>query len=82
MDSTFDFDPHLPALPLAFDLPAVARLFAEQWPRANDTQPIEITVRYEFIVDGVTQINLSATFDPGDLFAHGIYEPPPAVAGV
>ncbi|HEX6400800.1 MAG TPA: hypothetical protein VF108_10095 [Actinomycetota bacterium] len=53
-----------------------------RWDAQASTQPIEITVRYEFIVDGVTQINLSATFDPGDLFAHGIYEPPPAVAGV
>jgi hypothetical protein len=26
----------------------------------------------------VHQINLVATFDPGDLFAHGIYQPPPA----
>jgi len=42
MDSTFDFDPQLPALPLAFDLPAVARLFADQWPRANDLRPIRI----------------------------------------
>jgi hypothetical protein len=43
MEHAFDFDPQLPALPLAFDLPAVARLFAEQWPRANDTRPIQIT---------------------------------------
>lgn len=53
-----------------------------RWDAQASAQPIEITVRYEFIVDGVTQINLSATFDPGDLFAHGIYEPPPAAAGV
>ena len=53
-----------------------------RWDAQASTQPIEITIRYEFIVDGVTQINLSATFDPGDLFAHGIYEPPPAAAGV
>jgi hypothetical protein len=42
MDHTFDFDPQLPALPLAFDLPAVARLFADHWPRAGDRQPIQI----------------------------------------
>src|SRR5262245_15999731 len=42
MNDTFDFDPQLPTLPLAFDLAAVARLFAEQWPRANDARPIEI----------------------------------------
>src|SRR3954471_14273159 len=42
MSYTFDFDPQLPALPLAFDLTAVAQLFAEQWPRA-EAGPIEIT---------------------------------------
>jgi hypothetical protein len=42
MNHTFDFDPQLPALPLAFDLAAVARLFAEQWPRA-EAGPVEIT---------------------------------------
>jgi type II secretory pathway pseudopilin PulG len=42
------------------------------------THPIEITIRYEYIVDGTHQIDLSATFDPGDLFAHGIYQAPPA----
>jgi hypothetical protein len=41
MSQTFDFDPHLPALPLAFDLAAVSRLFAEQWPRA-EAGPVEI----------------------------------------
>jgi aminoglycoside phosphotransferase (APT) family kinase protein len=41
MSHTFDFDPQLPALPIAFDLAAVARLFAEQWPRA-ETAPVEI----------------------------------------
>jgi hypothetical protein len=42
MGYTFDFDPQLPALPLAFDLTAVARLFAEQWPRAQ-AGPVVIT---------------------------------------
>ncbi len=42
MNQTFDFDPQLPALPLAFDLTAVAQLFAEQWPRA-EAGPLEIT---------------------------------------
>lgn len=32
MDNPFRFDPQLPDLPLAFDLDAVARLFAERWP--------------------------------------------------
>jgi type II secretory pathway pseudopilin PulG len=49
-----------------------------RWDAEASVQPIEITIRYEYIVDGVTQINLLATFDPGDLFAHGIYQPPPA----
>jgi Tfp pilus assembly protein PilV len=53
-----------------------------RWDVQAQTQPIEITIRYEFIVDGVTEINLAATLDPGDLFARGIYEPPPAAAGV
>jgi Tfp pilus assembly protein PilV len=52
-----------------------------RWDASASTQPIEITIRYEFIVDGVTQINLSATFDPGELLARGIYEPPPAQQG-
>ncbi len=42
MNHTFGFDPKLPALPLAFDLTAVARLFTEQWPRA-EAGPVEIT---------------------------------------
>ena len=42
MNHTFDFDPQLPALPLAFDIAAVARLFVEQWPRA-EAGPVEIT---------------------------------------
>jgi type II secretory pathway pseudopilin PulG len=51
------------------------------WDVQASTAPIEITVRYEYIVDGVTEINLAATFDPGALLARGIYEPPPAVQG-
>jgi Tfp pilus assembly protein PilV len=51
----------------------------KRWDVQATTQPIEITVRYEFIVDGVAEINLVATFDPGALLARGIYEPPPAV---
>jgi hypothetical protein len=42
MASAFNFDAQLPALPLAFDLDAVARLFAEQWPRAGQ-RPDAIT---------------------------------------
>lgn len=49
-----------------------------RWDAEATVQPVEITIRYEYIVDGVTQVNLKATFDPGDLFAHGIYQPPPA----
>jgi hypothetical protein len=49
-----------------------------RWDAQAITNPIEITIRYEYIVDGLHQINLTATFDPGDLFAHGIYQPPPA----
>lgn len=37
MDQRFDFDPQLPALPLAFDLGAVARLFEERWPGTADS---------------------------------------------
>ncbi|HWL90932.1 MAG TPA: hypothetical protein VNP90_06165, partial [Actinomycetota bacterium] len=53
----------------------------KRWDVTASTQPIEITLRYEFIVDGITQIDLSSTFDPGDLLAHSIYEPPPATQG-
>jgi type II secretory pathway pseudopilin PulG len=52
-----------------------------RWDVQAGTQPIEITIRYLLIVDGVDQIDLSTTFDPGDLLARGIYEPPPAVQG-
>ncbi len=52
-----------------------------RWDVTASTHPIEVTLRYELIVDGVTQINLLSTFDPGDLLAHGIYEPPPATQG-
>jgi type II secretory pathway pseudopilin PulG len=49
-----------------------------RWDAEAITHPIEITIRYQYIVDGVTEINLKTTFDPGDLLAHGIYQPPPA----
>ncbi|HEX6580201.1 MAG TPA: hypothetical protein VF195_04950 [Actinomycetota bacterium] len=49
-----------------------------RWDAEASVQPIEITIRYQYIVDGVTEMNLLATFDPGDLFAHSIYQPPPA----
>jgi type II secretory pathway pseudopilin PulG len=49
-----------------------------RWDAEATVRPVEITIRYEYIVDGVSQINLKATFDPGDLFTHGIYQPPPA----
>jgi Tfp pilus assembly protein PilV len=49
-----------------------------RWDAEATAQPIELTIRYEFIVDGITEINLSAKFDPGDLFTHGVYQPPPA----
>ena len=49
-----------------------------RWDVEAITRPIQITIRYEYIVDGVHQIDLEARFDPGDLFAHSIYEPPPA----
>ena len=53
-----------------------------RWDVQAVAQPIEITIRYEFIVDGVTEVDLTATFDPGELLARGIYEPPPAQQGV
>ena len=37
MAHSFDFDPQLRDLPLAFDLAAVAQLFAERWPRAGES---------------------------------------------
>ncbi|HEX5937612.1 MAG TPA: hypothetical protein VFZ75_08000 [Actinomycetota bacterium] len=52
-----------------------------RWDVQATVQPIEIRVRYEFIVDGLTEINLVGTFDPGQLLARGIYEPPPAIQG-
>ena len=39
----FDFDPHLPTLPMAFDMGAVARLFMEHWPGAASDGPVTIT---------------------------------------
>jgi hypothetical protein len=52
-----------------------------RWDVQATAQPIEITIRYQFVVDGITQINLAATLDPGDLFARAIYGPPPAAQG-
>ncbi|HUF57910.1 MAG TPA: hypothetical protein VMR89_00235 [Actinomycetota bacterium] len=52
-----------------------------RWDVQATSQPIEITIRYQFIVDGITQINLTASLDPGDLFARAIYGPPPAAQG-
>jgi hypothetical protein len=49
-----------------------------RWEAEAITEPIEMTIHYQYIVDGITEIDLQATFDPGDLFAHGIYQPPPA----
>jgi Phosphotransferase enzyme family len=42
MVQRFDFDPQLPALPLAFDRDAVAQLFAERWPEPSDGTPVAI----------------------------------------
>lgn len=42
MVQQFDFDPQLPALPLAFDRDAVARLFAEHWPEPQAGEPATI----------------------------------------
>jgi hypothetical protein len=42
MDQTFDFDPQLPNLTLAFDRDAVARLFEQHWP-GRDGGPLRIT---------------------------------------
>src|SRR5215213_9886382 len=42
MVQQFDFDPQLPALPLAFDRDAVARLFAEHWPEPQAGAPVTI----------------------------------------
>jgi Tfp pilus assembly protein PilV len=53
----------------------------KRWDVSASTHPIEITLQYELIVDGITQIDLLSTFDPGDLLAHGIYGPPPATQG-
>lgn len=53
----------------------------KKWDVQASTSPIKITIRYEFIVDGVTEVNLKATFDPGALLAHAIYEPPPPTLG-
>lgn len=39
----FDFDPHLPMLPLAFDMGEVARLFTEHWPGTANGGPVTIT---------------------------------------
>lgn len=44
MEERFGFDPQLPALPLAFDRVAVARLFEEQWPAPADTAPAGVRV--------------------------------------
>jgi type II secretory pathway pseudopilin PulG len=48
------------------------------WDAQATTNPIEITIRYQFLVDGVEEIDLRARFDPGSLLARGIYEPPPS----
>src|SRR4029079_17434072 len=37
-----------------------------RWDAQAITNPIEITIRYEYIVDGLHQITLPARFDPGD----------------
>ena len=42
MVQRFDFDPQLPALPLAFDRDAVAQLFAECWPEPQAGAPVTI----------------------------------------
>ncbi len=45
MEDMFGFDPQLPALPLAFDLAAVAQLFEEQWPAPASTDPARVLVQ-------------------------------------
>jgi len=50
----------------------------KKWDVQASTSPITITIRYQFFVGVVEEINLLATFDPGALLARAIYEPPPA----
>lgn len=45
VENRFDFDPQLPALALAFDLSAIARLFEEQWPVPPGTAPAPVTIQ-------------------------------------
>jgi hypothetical protein len=42
VEDSFGFDPQLPGLSLAFDLPTVARLFEAQWPAPAARAPVQV----------------------------------------
>ena len=41
-------------------------------------QPINVTFRFQVIVDGRNEVDLTVAVDPGTLSARGVYGPPPA----
>ena len=41
-------------------------------------QPIKVTFRYQVIVSGTNQVDVTVSVDPGTLSARGVYGPPPA----
>ena len=41
-------------------------------------QPIKVTFRYQVIVNGTNEVDLTVSVDPGTLSARGVYGPPPA----
>jgi hypothetical protein len=41
-------------------------------------QPIKVTFRFQVIVDGRNEVDLTVAVDPGTLSARGVYGPPPA----
>jgi hypothetical protein len=69
---TVDIDPELPELPVAFDLAAVSRLFAERWPRSEALSGLTsvtahklLDTKYEPHVSCVTTYDLEVAIQGG-----------------
>ncbi|KPV48402.1 hypothetical protein SE17_38275, partial [Kouleothrix aurantiaca] len=84
MSDPYAFDADLPALPLAFDLDRVARLFAEQWPAGGG--PVTISkiklqdTKYQPHARCVTTYALAAEQDGAARPTIGVLEITPAGA--
>lgn len=73
--SAGDITPGLEPPPTSTSDPANSQI---KWETEARTTPIALTARYELIVNGVHEVDVTMTVDLGELVAQSVYEPPPA----